>query len=247
MNANWSRHIKRTAKQLLGRLGYELRRLPESERIKASGDLKKIFTYIYRENVWGGERGQLYSGPGSHESVSKQYIEIVNDFIKQRDVKTVIDVGCGDFRVWRLLDTSSIHYIGIDIVPDLIDRNTSLYGSPRITFACLNAVRDELPDGDLCLVRQVLQHLSNDHISKILKKLKKYRYVIVSEHLPIGENIIPNLDMQAHWHIRALQNSGVFIDQAPFNCKSDILLELNPDHPGYENSIIRTSLIQNHP
>jgi len=28
-------------------------------------------------------------------------------------------------------------------------------------FLCLDIISDELPDGDLCLLREVLQHLSN--------------------------------------------------------------------------------------
>jgi SAM-dependent methyltransferase len=206
----WLRYIKSTAKRFLGRMGYEVRRIPERERIKASGDLKKIFAYIYRENIWGGEKGQWYSGPGSQQAVSQRYIELINDFIKKRDIKKVVDLGCGDFKVGNLIDKSSVYYIGADIVPDLIASNIKLYSSPRVSFVCLNAVRDELPDGDLCLVRQVLQHLSNEHISKILQKCKRYRHVIVSEHLSTGDNIIPNLDMHANSDIRAIQKSDVF-------------------------------------
>ncbi|MEP6887894.1 MAG: class I SAM-dependent methyltransferase, partial [Nitrospirales bacterium] len=165
--------------------------------------------------------------------------------LKKRSIKKVIDLGCGDFRVGNLIDKSSVQYIGVDIVPDLISTNKKLYSSSNVSFLCLNAVQDDLPDGDLCLVRQLFQHLSNEHISQILQKCKKYKYVIVSEHLPTGDNIVPNLDMNAHWDIRAIQNSGVFIDKAPFNYKSEILLELDPDHKGYEGSVIRTSLIQN--
>ncbi|MEP6888547.1 MAG: hypothetical protein ABI945_09535 [Nitrospirales bacterium] len=68
--------------------------------------------------------------------------------------------------------------------------------------------------------------------------------MIVSEHLPTGDKIVPNLDTHANWDIRAVQKSGVLIDQPPFNCKSETLLELDPDHKGYEGSIIRTSLIE---
>ena len=237
--------MKIALRQLLRWLGYEIIRIPESERIKASGDLKKIFSYIYRENVWGGEKGCLYSGPGSHESLSKPYVDLVNTFIKDASIKRVVDLGCGDFRVGSLIDTSSIQYIGIDIVPDLIERHNKLHRTANVIFLCLNAVEDGLPDADLCLVRQVFQHLSNEHISKILQKCKKYKYVLVSEHVPTGGNVVPNLDMDANWHIRAIQHSGVFIDKAPFNCKSEVLLELDPAHPGYEGTVIRTSLIQN--
>jgi SAM-dependent methyltransferase len=154
-------------------------------------------------------------------------IDLVNTLIKQASIRRVIDLGCGDFRVGSLIDTSSVQYIGIDIVPDLIERHNKLHSTANVRFLCLNAVQDGLPDADLCLVRQVFQHLSNEHISKILHKCKKYKYVIVSEHVPTGDNVVPNLDMDANWHIHAIQNSGVFIDRAPFTYKSEVLLELD--------------------
>ena len=59
-----------------------------------------------------------------------------------------------------------------------------------------NIVTDPLPDGELCLIRQALQHLSNADIQAISEKCTKYPRLIVTEHHPdplVGE---PNLDKQ---------------------------------------------------
>lgn len=238
--------MKKVLKQLLYRCGYELRRIPKRDKIKNSGDLKKIFSYIYKSNVWGGEKGNFYSGPGSDEKVTKEYVSIVNTFIKNNNIKSVVDVGCGDFRVGALIWKQGITYTGIDIVPELISNNQKKFGSFNVGFKCLNAVTDELPDGEVCLIRQVLQHLSNQHIQTILHKCRKFRYVIVSEHIPKGLDVIPNLDMSASWDIRAIKNSGVFIEEPPYNIQTKTLLEVDPSHEGYSNSVIRTSLITNY-
>jgi len=41
-----------------------------------------------------------------------------------------------------------------------------------------------LPAADLYLVRQVLQHLSNEEIAKVIANLGNARRVLISEHLP---------------------------------------------------------------
>ena len=67
-------------------------------------------------------------------------------------------------------------------------------------------------------MRQVLQHLSNIEIQSILKKLKDYKYIILTEHIPFG-NFIPNKDIISGQGIRLKQNSGVDVLKPPFNLK----------------------------
>ncbi len=82
----------------------------------------------------------------------------------------------------------------------------------------MDITEDELPKGDCIILRQVLQHLSNSEIQKIIKKLSPYKYVILSEHIPTG-NFIPNKDIIAGQGIRLKQNSGVKLLEPPFNLK----------------------------
>lgn len=82
------------------------------------------------------------------------------------------------FRVGRLICAQcDLRYVGVDAVPDLIAYNRSRFGGPQVEFRCTNLIDDELPDGELCLIRQVLQHLSNAEISRVLAKCAKYQYV----------------------------------------------------------------------
>src|SRR5262249_6315737 len=73
------------------------------------------------------------------------------------------------------------------------------------------------PDADLCLIRQVMQHLSNREISRLLKKTRKYAYVIVAEHQS-EIDVTPNIDIQ-HGHATRvdLHGSGVYLDKPPFS------------------------------
>jgi SAM-dependent methyltransferase len=84
----------------------------------------------------------------------------------------VVDLGCGDFRVAQLFVNDSIDYTGIDIVAPLIAHNEARFASHNVRFLCLDIISGELPDGDLCLLREVLQHLSNREITLVLQQVR---------------------------------------------------------------------------
>ena len=106
----------------------------------------------------------------------------------------------------------------MDIVEELVAQNQARYGNENVSFRCLDLIADELPDADICLVRQVLQHLSNAQIASVLTKLKKYRYVLITEHYPAPHlAIAPNLDKPHGSDTRTFDNSGVYLDAPPFN------------------------------
>ena len=81
--------------------------------------------------------------------------------------------------------------------------------------------KNDLPGGDVCFVRQVLQHLSNADILNFVSKLnlnKPYKYLIVTEHLPMGKDFDVNLDKKNGKSIRLFTNgSGVILHKPPFN------------------------------
>ena len=154
------------------------------------------------------------------------YCKLIQSFISEHDIQCVVDLGCGDFKVASQWITEHICYEGVDIVPELIDYNNEKYGKENIHFQCLDIVTDELPDGELCLVRQVLQHLSNSEILQILNKLKKYKYVIVTEHITAKEYAHEyNIDKGHGACTRVFKQSGIYLDEAPFNMKVQKLLE----------------------
>jgi hypothetical protein len=204
---------------------------------------KEIFSEIYKNNVWGqSKNGNFYSGSGSDDEYSDPYVELIVKFVKENEVDSLVDLGCGDFRIGRKLSgRTEVRYMGVDVVPDLIRHHKEYYQTETVSFANLNIVKDRLPNGQLCLIRQVLQHLSNNNILKILEKCKKYQYLIITEHLPIGDNIIPNRDISPNKNSRLVINSGVYFDKPPFNRTVKELLSVFPKEE--ENSKIVTFLV----
>jgi hypothetical protein len=124
---------------------------------------------------------------------------------------------------------SSINYIGIDIVESLVQANQKI-GAENIMFRCLEITADELAGGDLCLVREVFQHLSNAAISSVLSKISKYKWVIVTENLPgpIG-SFKPNWDKPNGRDARCVWNSDIVLSAPPFNFPNAELMRMLTD------------------
>jgi SAM-dependent methyltransferase len=190
--------------------------------------VSQLFSNVYQSKAWGSREDRPFcSGDGSvREDAVQPYCEKVRDFIQSNKIETVVDVGCGDFAIGSRLAGPDMHYIGVDVVPELIQYNRDHFGSKDIEFHCLNLIEDELPKADLCLVRQVLQHLSNDQIGKSLTSLSRYRFAIITEHVYSGEGLRPNRDKPQGPGTRIPRRSGVFLDAPPFNLKVTPLLEV---------------------
>jgi hypothetical protein len=172
---------------------------------------------IYAQKLWGDNGVEFYSGEGSHHPLLVEpYVAEIKRFLFSFDeLLTVCDLGCGDFNIGRQLYAYTRRYVGVDIVPELIAYNQSVYKAPQLEFLCRDIVTDDLPPADCVLLRQVLQHLSNAEIIRIIEKLYNYRYVIITEHLPFGE-FVPNKDMLSGQGIRLKKQSGVVITKSPF-------------------------------
>ena len=186
----------------------------------------EAFTQIYRNKLWGRIEGnKFFSGRGSLEKFAMPYVEWLTSFIAEHNIRTVVDLGCGDFRIGqRICSAISVNYIGLDIVPELIAYNHSQFGSESVSFKCANIIEDELPDGELCLIRQVLQHLSNKQISAVLTNCTKFPYSVITEDVHSGRRMRPNLDMMHGPDNRVFKHSGVFLDRAPFNLQTQNVL-----------------------
>ncbi|MBT8245037.1 MAG: methyltransferase domain-containing protein [Winogradskyella sp.] len=175
---------------------------------------------IYEQHFWGGNDYDFYSGEGSHKAkIIEAYIEAVSEFLKSKNnTLTVLDLGCGDFNIGKHFVPYSKKYIAVDIVDNLIKRNITKFQVENLEFRCLDISKDKLPKADCVILRQVLQHLSNSEIKAILKMLSNYKYIILTEHLPLGD-FTPNKDKVTNLGIRLKQNSGVTVLASPFNFK----------------------------
>jgi hypothetical protein len=208
-----------------------------------------VFTAIYKEAKWGaGARDDFFSGNGSHDpEFVLPYIEAVRDFLESLPtLPSLVDLGCGDFNIGRHLRLHCGKYSACDVVPGLISRNQAKFSDADVDFRCLDITQDDFPDAEVALLRQVLQHLSNVQILKIVPRLYRYKFLVLSEHLPAEAHFRPNLEKPAGAMVRLCQGSGVVLTEPPFNLKvkssqviGSVAQEIG-DRPG----LVRTTLYE---
>jgi len=226
-------------RSLLKRLYVRLWVLPQIHRKYRSLPLKATFQEIYSSKGWGDNGTPFCSGEGSHGPVSRQYCDAVVDFIRDHQVRRVVDLGCGDFAVGRqIVEATGVEYIGIDVVPELIEHHNQTVNLPGVSFRLADITSDPLPAGDLCLVRQVLQHLSNEEIAKVLINVKSFPMVLVAEDVPAKPRSI-NRDKPHGPDVRGYYRSGVYLDQPPFSIAAKELWSFNLR----KEALLRTVLI----
>jgi len=204
---------------------------------------EQIFSKIYKDGSWDKKALNFNSGPGSHnEKLVLPYVKFVNSFLIDKKLKSIIDLGCGDFNVGKNIYKYVHKYYAFDIVPELIKTNKKKFNDKKIVFECKNFIDDTLPKADGVIIRQVLQHLDNKSIAKILNKIKSYKYAIITEHIP--KNIFtPNIDKNIGLTTRLEFNSGINVEIEPFNfnfiTKKEIILE-DKELGGVHKTVIYT-------
>jgi len=236
--------IKNTVKKIIPSVVLEWRRRKVSAREQqkfAGKTAAETFGEIYERNAWGGKPGEFYSGDGSAQKYADVYAQTVREFIAENKIGRVVDLGCGDFRVASKFVSGAFHYTGCDVVFSLVKHLNETHKNETTEFRCVNIVEDELPDGDLCLIRQVLQHLSNREIAQVLQNTRKFKYLIITEHYPNPQNAFsPNLDIPHGPSVRVQFDSAVVLDEPPFTLKNvKLLLDMEAE----EGTRIKTFVV----
>jgi SAM-dependent methyltransferase len=206
-----------------------------------------VFTDVYLRKAWihPTTDRDLYSGPGSNPEFAAPYAEAVRRFAEDKGVKTIVDLGCGDFRVGRRIARPPFRYVGVDVVDVVVDYNTKHYAAENIEFLRRDICLDPLPGGDLCLVREVFQHLCNDQILAALKQMRAYRWCLVTDrHSGLEDPSNPNVDHPQGAEGRTSLASALRFDRAPFNRPSvELLFDVPAPTRALPGSTIRTYLI----
>lgn len=215
---------------------------------------EETFTTIYRRGHWGksGDRSDpFYSGLGSRDSkIVTPYIQAVESFLTGHNPRLdAADLGCGDFAVGAQIRPYCGKYYACDVVQDVIDRHMIEHAHSDTIFRAVDITRDDLPQADVVFIRQVLQHLSNDDIKRVVPKLYRYRYVVITEDLPMSREFVPNLDKRRGMDTRlglGAKGSGVVLTEPPFDLKArsaKVMCEVEGTIGGVPG-IIRTMLYE---
>lgn len=147
---------------------------------KAS-EMKNTFNHIYSNKLWGvNKEGKGSSGSGSLISTTTEYRNLLEEFIKNNNINSIVDLGCGDWEWMKEFDLGNITYTGIDVSSIVIENNNKLYSTNNIKFinGDANNITEEV---DLIVIKDVLQHLPIHIIIEILSIVKtKCKYSLIT-------------------------------------------------------------------
>lgn len=151
--------------------------------------MEEAFTYVYEQGVWGNNNITEYngsSGLGSDIDYNiDTYIPFLKKFITDNNIKSIVDLGCGDFRCGKLIyDELDVVYTGYDVYKKVIDYNSTQHELTKYSFIHLDFCnkKESIINGELCILKDVLQHWSLNNIYKFLDYLienKKFKYILI--------------------------------------------------------------------
>jgi len=150
-------------------------------------DIKQdsVFSQIYKNHIWGsGSADSPLSGRGSIPDVAYPYVDFVRNVILQYKIVSVLDVGHGDWSMWRDYKFENTNYLGVDVAAKISDQNNEKYGNLQRKFVQIRA-SDSLPIANLILCKDVLQHLSLNDIDRILSQLSRFEHIILCNDVQV--------------------------------------------------------------
>lgn len=130
--------------------------------------MKERFAEIYKHNQWGGNESKSDPGSGLNQTVIIR--EGIESIFKIYNIKSILDIPCGDFNWMKEVNLSGIRYIGADIVEDIIQDCSKKYSHE---FQVMDITLSDLPKVDLIFSRDCFVHLPYIDIHKSLENVRR--------------------------------------------------------------------------
>lgn len=150
-----------------------------------------VFTRIYESCTWGNDQAADYKGSSGNGSEVyyniNEYVPFLKKFIQERGIKTVADLGCGNFLCGSLIydDLEGVTYTGYDAYQKLIGHHQVTYSKEKYSFVHLDfhGGKEQIAPADLYILKDVIQHWTVAEIYEFLDYLvqeKKCKYILIN-------------------------------------------------------------------
>ena len=146
--------------------------------------MKTDLSEYFYDGQWKEGSGESVSGPGSSLQYTAAFRPMLEGLLQHLGVRRFVDAPCGDFNWMREVNLTGIHYLGYDIVPEIVERNKALYGSPAISFDVGDITEMTLPEADLMMCRDCLFHFPYAFIFKFFENFTQsdISYLLTTSH-----------------------------------------------------------------
>lgn len=132
---------------------------------------ERVFARIHDTNAWGDD--ESVSGRGSTKERGAAFTPELIATLRALGVRSLLDAPCGDFNWIEPVADAVDEYIGMDVVPQLIERNRAQSANARRRFLTGDLTRDALPRVDAILSRDCLVHFSFADVHAALRNFRR--------------------------------------------------------------------------
>ena len=148
----------------------------------------RVFQQAYATRAWGS--AESGSGIGSELAATENVSAYLPELFQRLQVSRLLDAPCGDWNWMRRVDLSSVHYVGADVVFDVVAQNTRQYARTAVQFIHADLTKDDLPTADMILCRDCWVHLSFQDIAAMLKNFRRTgaTWLLVSHTPSVNRN-----------------------------------------------------------
>jgi len=159
-------------------------------------NMENIFDNVYKNRIWDITTNSI-SGKGSEPINCQNWNSLLNNIIKEKDIKSILDFGCGDAASIMDLNLDGIIYTGVDISVIPLNKAKEKYKNNNINFIHKtdNKIENEY---DLCIIKHVFGHWldrkdnglkglnckANHKITDfLLENFDKFKYIIINDNI----------------------------------------------------------------
>ena len=155
----------------------------------------------------GTTDGYIDSGEGSEGEFRELFWEAIDMYIDWDSEPSVVDMGCGDMRLWDDRDIP-IHYLGVDSSSVIIDKNRANFDGVYFRHKYIHMVTC-VPKRDIVMCISTLFHIMsksvyNMTLTNLCKCSKDYIFVTAWSQTPFKDGGVHDGKYQ---HYRNLEDS----------------------------------------
>lgn len=193
---------------MIGRLSRALKGISLDRKL-GNLSMEERFSDHYRSGWWFAN-GESRSGSGSTLEATEEIRAALIPFLEKWHVNRFLDAPCGDWNWMKSVQRpAGLHYIGADIVPELITELKETHASEQVEFMHLDITADPLPDADMMMCRDALFHLSENDIWRFfdnflaaditylltthMPQISANRDIVTGKHRPLNLEAAPFL------------------------------------------------------
>jgi SAM-dependent methyltransferase len=183
------------------------------------------FDRIYRADIWQGSAYGSRSGPGSGTAATAHVGPAIVELIERHDIRSVLDVGCGD-SAWM---PDLPHYVGIDPSREAVRLARERHPERHYLVGDIRKLRLL---ADLVILRDVVQHLTLKDGVELVKAARAAGNWVLASTYRGGANVGCNE--------RQLLRGWAYdcdLERQPFGLS--VPLEVVPDGYAWEGDSVR--------